>query len=56
MTKVLDCNCPNEQQDKIHGKNRRVHNKTKTENPPTFRCTSCSNEKQQHSAALTKKK
>lgn len=56
MTKVLDCNCPNEQQDKIHGKNRRVHNKIKRDNPITFRCTVCSNEKSVGNPIVIKKK
>lgn len=55
MTKILDCNCPNEQQDKIHGKNRRVHNKTAKENPVIFRCTVCNNEKQLGGPVVKKK-
>lgn len=47
MTKIMECKCQNEQQDKIHGKGKRVFNRT--EKQPTgkvWRCTSCNNEKQ----------
>lgn len=54
MTKVLSCNCPNEQQDKIHGRGLRVHNLAKPTNP-VMRCTVCSNEKAASVPAKKKK-
>ncbi len=35
----MNCDCVNEQQDKIHGKNRRVHNINAKEE---YGCTVCS--------------
>lgn len=38
---ILVCDCKHEAQDMYHGRNRRVHNITKT----TARCTVCGKEK-----------
>lgn len=38
---IMTCTCTHKDQDDFHGKNRRVHNMTKT----TARCTVCGNEK-----------
>lgn len=38
---ILPCTCIHAEQDKLHGKGRRVHNETKT----SARCTVCKNEK-----------
>lgn len=43
MTKIFTCGCINDQQDKIHGANRRVCNSMKTD-PVTYRCTVCGKE------------
>lgn len=39
---ILTCTCKNEQQDKIHGKGKRVYNEA-TQNK--YRCTVCGNVK-----------
>lgn len=39
---ISTCTCTHKGQDKIHGKGRRVHNKTNNEG---YRCTVCKNEK-----------
>ena len=39
---ILKCSCKNEHQDKLHGKGRRVHNKTAK---GSYRCTVCKTEK-----------
>lgn len=36
---ILLCKCQNENQDKIHGVQKRVHNRMK--DPSKFRCTVC---------------
>lgn len=41
MTKIINCNCVNPQQDKIHGSGKRVANKTAKD---YWRCTSCGKE------------
>ena len=47
MTKIIDCNCPNAQQDAIHGPGRRVANRMakKLGDNTLWRCTSCGTEK-----------
>lgn len=44
---IIKCDCNNVGQDKIHGKNHRVHNARARSgnNPPTYRCTVCGKEK-----------
>lgn len=47
-TLVLPCTCEHAEQDKLHGKGRRVHNRTKQNKPAIeqrWRCTVCRNEK-----------
>ena len=47
-TKVVQCTCRHEQQDKMYGKNGRVANETtrvsSTANKHTYRCTVCGRE------------
>ena len=41
---IIKCNCKHEEQDKFHGKQMRVHNKTKKmfgTNTFEYRCTVC---------------
>ena len=40
--KVLTCDCICPQQDKLYGKGKRLHNKTKNDE---WRCTSCRKER-----------
>ncbi len=46
-TKIQQCVCNHEQQDKIHGKNHRVFNETekKAGESKVYRCTVCNKEK-----------
>lgn len=47
-TIVLPCTCDHVAQDKLHGKGRRVHNRTKQSKPTVeqrWRCTVCRDEK-----------
>lgn len=37
---IIHCTCKNEEQDKLHGSQKRVANKTAS-NPPSWRCTVC---------------
>ena len=37
MTKIIQCKCEHEQQDKMYGKQKRVHNQTRD----GWRCTVC---------------
>ena len=39
---ILKCNCKHEQQDRMYGKGKRVHNPTSTEG--VYRCTVCKSE------------
>lgn len=39
---IVNCTCNHEAQDLLHGKGRRVANKTKQTNPDKYRCTVCS--------------
>lgn len=43
----LKCNCKHQEQDKIHGEGRRVHNKILKSKgaQQTYRCTVCGSEK-----------
>ena len=41
MTKIKECNCKSEYQDKHYGQGKRVHNETDS----GFRCTVCGVEK-----------
>ena len=46
-TMVRKCTCASSQQDKLHGKGNRVHNRTKQANQESerrWRCTSCKKE------------
>lgn len=44
---IINCNCKHESQDKLHGKGRRVFNKTRKTagTTPIYRCSVCSKEK-----------
>jgi hypothetical protein len=42
---ILKCTCVDVQQDKMHGLNYRVHNKTAKTNPQTYRCVTCGKER-----------
>lgn len=44
---ILSCKCPHDGQDKLHGKQRRVFNKTSKDiaGKPVWRCTVCETEK-----------
>lgn len=47
MAKIIDCNCNCPQQDKLHGKNKRIANETKTKSGDgmvSVRCTICGKE------------
>ena len=44
-SKILTCTCEHEYQDKIYGKNKRVHNQTKKQDGKVWRCTVCSKER-----------
>lgn len=48
---VMNCSCDHQSQDKIHGKGKRVFNKTMG----GFRCTVCASEKSD-TGTITKKK
>jgi hypothetical protein len=50
---ILNCKCNHVSQDTIHGKSKRVHNKTGKD---TYRCTVCGNEKGSGSFATKKGK
>ena len=41
---ILKCSCEHSQQDKLHGKNQRVHNESKAV-PPKYKCTVCGSER-----------
>lgn len=55
MTKVMNCNCVNVQQDALHGEGRRVFNRTAKGDGKTYRCTSCSTDRV-HGESLTSTK
>lgn len=42
---ILTCTCSNEGQDKLHGKKKRVFNRTRKSDGKLFRCTVCLKEK-----------
>lgn len=42
---ILTCVCVHESQDKLHGKQQRVFNRTRKESGTVYRCTVCLNEK-----------
>jgi len=43
---ILRCTCTHKDQDRIHGKGKRVHNLVaKRVNPQFYRCTVCADEK-----------
>jgi hypothetical protein len=44
---ILGCKCKHDEQDRLHGKGKRVHNKTlkgSKMNKATYRCTVCVSE------------
>jgi hypothetical protein len=43
-TKILDCGCDHDFQDKRYGKGKRVHNPAKADNGVKYRCTVCGKE------------
>lgn len=42
---ISSCTCTHKAQDKLHGKQKRVFNRTKKESGTIYRCTVCSREK-----------
>jgi len=52
---ILGCNCTSTEQDKLHGKNKRVHNKM-NKNEKMARCTVCKNERSITSSESDKSK
>jgi hypothetical protein len=41
MTKVQSCSCKHNDQDRMYGKGKRLHNQTRGNNRSEWRCTVC---------------
>lgn len=45
MVVIKECFCEHAFQDKVYGKNKRVHNQTQKEDGKLYRCTVCGRER-----------